>query len=123
MTTILIAEDYPALRQLFERLLLSEGFVVETVSNGLALVQRALVLAPDVILTDVWMPALSGIEAITYLRADARTAHIPIIALSAEPTTECPALAAGAQAFFVKPPPLDALLATIRMLLTERSLP
>jgi CheY-like chemotaxis protein len=54
--------------------LTAEGFAVETVSNGLALVQRALVLRPDVILTDVWMPTLSGIEAITYLRADTRTA-------------------------------------------------
>src|SRR5688572_27076454 len=101
MTTILIAEDYDALRYLFARVLSTEGFAVETVSNGLALVQRALVLRPDVILTDVWMPTLSGIEAITYLRADTRTAHIPIIALSAEPTTERPALDAGAQAFFL----------------------
>jgi CheY-like chemotaxis protein len=123
MTTILIAEDYDALRYLFARVLTTEGFAVETVSNGLALVQRALVLTPDVILTDMWMPTLSGIEAITYLRADTRTAHIPIIALSAEPTTERPALAAGAQAFFLKPPPFDALLATLRTLLRERSLP
>jgi CheY-like chemotaxis protein len=123
MTTILIAEDYDALRQLFARVLTTEGFAVETVSNGLALVQRALVLTPDVILIDVWMPTLSGIEAMTYLRADARTSHIPIIALSAEPTTERPALAAGAQAFFLKPPPFDALLAAIRTLLRERSIP
>ena len=92
MTTILIAEDYDALRYLFARVLTTEGFAVETVSNGLALVQRALALTPDVILTDVWMPTLSGIEAITYLRADTRTAHIPIIALSAEPTCEAPAV-------------------------------
>jgi CheY-like chemotaxis protein len=123
MTTILIAEDYPALRQLFERLLISEGFVVETVSNGIALVQRAIVLTPNLMLTDVCMPGLIGIEAIAYLRADARTAHSPIIVQSTEPANERPALAAGAQAFFVKPPPLDALLATIRELLTERSLP
>ena len=122
MTTILIAEDYDALRYLFARVLTTEGFAVETVSNGLALVQRALALTPDVILTDVWMPTLSGIEAITYLRADTRTAHIPIIALSAEPTTERPALAAGAQAFFLKPPPFDALLTTLRTL-RERSRP
>jgi CheY-like chemotaxis protein len=123
MTTILIAEDESALRQLFERLFSSEGFVVETVSNGIALVQRAIVSTPSVILTDVWMPGITGIEAIAYLRADARTAHIPIIAQSVEPTNERPALAAGAQAFFVKPASINALLTTIHTLLTERNLP
>jgi CheY-like chemotaxis protein len=123
MTTILIAEDYPALRQLFERLLISEGFVVETVSNGIALVQRAIVSTPTVILTDVWMPGISGIEAIAYLRTDPRTAYIPIIAQSVEPTNERAALAAGAQVFLRKPIDFDELLTIIHTLLTERNLP
>ena len=62
-----------------------------------------------------------SITAKARLKAMLETAHIPIIAQSAEPINEYPALAAGAHAFFVKPTSIDVLLTTIRSLLTERS--
>jgi two-component system, cell cycle response regulator DivK len=119
MSTILIAEDYEALRMLFTRLFASEGFTVEAATNGITLVQRAIRLQPDVILTDIHLPGLSGLDAITYLLSDTRTRHIPIVALCCDPTNECGALAGGAQAFFLKPVSIDELLATVHTLITK----
>lgn len=121
MPTILIAEDYDALRVLFTRLFASEGFRVEAATNGITLVQRAIRLQPDLILTDINLPGLSGLDAISYLQADARTQHLPIVALSCDPTNECLALGAGAHAFFLKPVSIDDLLVTIHSLISERS--
>lgn len=114
MSTILIAEDYEALRTLFTRLFASEGFTIDAVSNGITLVQRAIRLQPDVILTDIHLPGLCGLDAITHLRGDARTQHIPIVALSGDPTNEHAALSAGAYAFFLKPVSIDELLAAVQ---------
>jgi CheY-like chemotaxis protein len=122
MPTILIAEDYEALRVLFTRLFASEGYTVEAATNGITLVQRAIRLQPDLILTDINLPGLSGLDAMTSLHADARTQHLPIVALSCDPTNEYEALAAGARAFFLKPVSIDTLLVTIHTLISERSM-
>ena len=61
--TILLADDDPALLQNLQRLLESEFEVVASVSDGCALLEAAKTLVPDLIVTDISMPCLSGIRA------------------------------------------------------------
>jgi CheY-like chemotaxis protein len=74
---------------------------------------------PDVILLDINLPGLDGIEVCRYLRRDPRTAEIPIIAISAEANEETAARArkAGANAFLPKPIDMDALEKTLKRIL------
>jgi CheY-like chemotaxis protein len=77
---------------------------------------------PDVILLDINLPGLDGIEVCRYLRRDPRTAEIPIIAISAEANEETAAQArkAGANAFLPKPIDIDALEKTLKRLLSRQ---
>ena len=72
---------------------------------------------PDLILMDLWMPVIDGVEATRRLKADRRTSHVPVLAVSAQ--TDAPdssaALAAGADAFLTKPCDPDRLLDHIRL--------
>ena len=66
---------------------------------------------PDVILLDIHMPGLSGVEICRYLRRDPRTAHVPVVAISGDTQESlvASARAAGANAFLPKPIDLEAL--------------
>jgi CheY-like chemotaxis protein len=77
---------------------------------------------PDVILLDINLPGLDGIEVCRYLRRDPRTAEIPIIAISVEAHEETVARArkAGANAFLPKPIDIDALEKTLKRLLPRQ---
>ena len=74
---------------------------------------------PDVILLDINMPGLDGIEVCRYLRRDPRTAKIPIIAISVEAQEETVAQArkAGVDAFLLKPIDIDVLEKTLKRIL------
>ena len=76
---------------------------------------------PDVILLDINMPGIDGVEVCRFLRRDPRTAKIPIIAISAEAQEETVAQArkAGANAFLPKPIDTDALEKTLRSILPQ----
>jgi len=80
---ILLADDEPHITHVMERKLRSAGFEVESAPDG----EEALALAaehrPDLIVTDLQMPYMSGIELAEALHADARTAGIPVILLTA----------------------------------------
>ena len=77
---------------------------------------------PDVILLDINMPGLDGIEVCRYLRRDPRTAKIPIIAISVEAQEETVAQArkAGVNAFLPKPIDIDTLEKTLKRLLSRQ---
>jgi PAS domain S-box-containing protein len=82
--TLLYVEDNAANRQLVEQLIARRADMrLLTAEDGNAGVELARSSLPDVILMDIHLPGISGIEALTILRADPTTAHIPIIALSA----------------------------------------
>lgn len=83
---ILIADDDPVIRLLLEMTLEEHGFTVSSVVNGDQLVRVAQERIPDLILVDVMMPVLDGYEAIRQLRNDTRTAHIPMLILTARST-------------------------------------
>lgn len=116
MPTILVADDDPLHREFLAILFRSAGYDVTLATDGAELVALATDAPPALILTDLAMPHMDGLAAIRQLRADARTAPLPILAMSARADLADDALAAGATAFFLKPFSLDALLAQVASL-------
>jgi signal transduction histidine kinase len=122
--TVLYVEDNPASRQLVEELLAARGGIrLVSAHDGQAGVDMARELQPDVILMDNNMPRMTGREAQAILHEDPRTAHIPIIALTANamPDAAAAGQAAGFFRYLTKPleprrllEALDSALATTR---------
>jgi CheY-like chemotaxis protein len=100
--TILIADDEPTLRELV-RASLDGGYRFAEASDGVVALQLARELDPDVIILDLMLPRLSGLEVLEELRADERLQHIPVLVMTAWNDTYDAALAAGADRFLTKP--------------------
>ena len=99
---VLLADDHPALLEA-ERVLLSPYFdVVGTVSDGAALVLAAPRLTPDVIVTDIIMPILNGIEAVRKLRASGSKAKIVFLTAHREKEFVEACLETGASGYVLK---------------------
>ena len=113
--TILIVDDVPQNRQMQMQALSELGFGVAQASNGQEGLEQAIHLRPDLILMDVMMPVMDGLEAIRRIRARPDLAQLPVIAVSASTSAadEARSLAAGASAFIAKPIRIDALLQAI----------
>jgi len=109
--TILYIEDDPASRSLVERALSHLGYRVLVAERGLDGVDIARRELPDLILTDINLPDLSGREITTTLRRDKRFSTTPIVALTAQGYGEHRALAmaAGVTGYLVKPVDIEAL--------------
>ena len=118
---ILVAEDNELNRELLCDYLSLSGYTVIRASTGLQAVEQAQAHQPALILMDIQMPELDGLEAIQRIRALPRLATVPIIALTAlamEGDRErC--LATGANAYLAKPVELKALSAVIATLLAD----
>ncbi len=119
--TILLVEDNPLNRDMLTRRLQRRGFQVRTAEDGRQGLEQALQAPPDLILLDISLPEMDGLEVARRLRADERTAHLPIIALTAHAMKEDRdrVLAAGCDAYYTKPVDFAALLAEIRRRLEE----
>lgn len=101
--TILIAEDHPDSREALGALLEAFGFRVLLAVDGAEAVELARRDRPDLILMDVMMPTLDGLEATRRLRGFPETREIPIITLTALDQARDVALEAGANDFLAKP--------------------
>jgi CheY-like chemotaxis protein len=112
---ILLAEDNEANIQLLVEYLTDEGYRVVVARNGAEAIDRAKEERPALILMDVQMPGMDGLEATRCLRADAQLASIPIIAVTAlaMPGDREQCLAAGANDYLSKPISLKKLAKTI----------
>ncbi|WP_288089851.1 response regulator [Roseiflexus sp.] len=113
---ILIADDEPAVRQLLELVLRSQGYEVFVTQNGDQLVRTAQEWIPDLVIVDLMMPQMDGYEAIRQLRNDTRTAHVPMLILTARSTAEdvVTGFDTGADDYITKPFNIPELLARIR---------
>lgn len=85
---ILVAEDNPLNMELVKDLLELDGHTVESAEDGLKAIELARRLHPDVVLMDVQLPKLDGLEATRRLQADPATREIPVIALTASAMIE-----------------------------------
>lgn len=113
---ILIADDEPAVRQLLELVLRSQGYDVLVTQNGDQLVRTAQEWVPDLVIVDLMMPQMDGYEAIRQLRNDTRTAHVPMLILTARASAEdvVTGFDTGADDYVTKPFNIPELLARIR---------
>lgn len=111
---ILVAEDNRDSRDSLKALLEAYGFDVVVAENGEEAVNRALVSEPDLVLMDVMMPRVDGIEATKRLRGSSDFRQVPILALSAMVGSRELALNAGCDDYLTKPIEIPALVASIR---------
>jgi two-component system, cell cycle response regulator DivK len=119
---VLIVEDQSDLRQLYVRHLSLCGFDVIEAANGAEAIVHTTDQSPDVVLMDLSLPVVDGWEATRRLKGDARTAHIPVVALTAhDGSGELQrATRAGCDWFVPKPCPPSALVVEIRRVLERR---
>jgi len=118
MSTILIVEDNDKNMKLARDILNAKGYrTIEAVTGeeGVKLAKERL---PDLVLMDIQLPGMNGIEAFRQIRADAKSAGIPVVALTASvtPTDRSEITAAGFDAFIGKPINLKEFVATVKRL-------
>jgi len=114
--TILYAEDNEFNRKIIRQALRKTTYRLVEATDGEAGVTMAQQILPDLILMDVQLPKLSGLEATRRLKADPHTAHIPIIVVTSFALSgdEQRAMEAGASAYIAKPYSPRELVALIR---------
>jgi PAS domain S-box-containing protein len=112
---VLVADDNADMREYLTTLLVPH-YRVRTASDGRAALDAATAEVPDLILTDAMMPAMDGFALLAALRADPRTAGVPVLLLSARAGEEAAVegLSAGADDYLVKPFSSTELLARVR---------
>jgi two-component system cell cycle response regulator DivK len=117
--SVLIVDDYPDAREMYREYLQFSGFDVVEAANGLEALQYALNATPDIILMDLAMPVMDGWEATRRLKANDRTAGIPVVALSGDVRVDNfeRAKKAGCDAFVAKPCLPEDLVTEIRKIL------
>jgi DNA-binding response OmpR family regulator len=120
--TILIVDDEPHMIRLAELSLRKGAFDVITARDGRQAVEIALREKPDLIVMDVQMPEMDGLQSLQALKTNAATAAIPVIILTARghQLTRQEATEIGASAFLTKPFSPTQLLAEVQRVLGER---
>ena len=105
MRKVLIADDELNIRNILDFTLHTEGFDVVVAENGEQALELAISEEPDLVILDVMMPGLSGIETCARMKQDTRTSHIPVILLTAKSSKEDRGVgaAAGADHYITKP--------------------
>jgi CheY-like chemotaxis protein len=111
---VLVVDDYPDSREWLSFLLQNAGFVVRTASNGLEAVLAAHQLQPTVIVMDLTMPVLDGMEATRLIKAIDQLRDVKVIAYTARPPDQQPAAEGLFAAILSKPAPPDEILATVQ---------
>jgi CheY-like chemotaxis protein len=116
---ILVAEDYTDARELFQEFLELQGYDVIVARDGGQAVERARAELPDLVLMDISMPVLDGLDATRALKHDAATRDIPILAHSAHALVSdaLAARAAGCDTVVPKPSAPSAMADKIRAML------
>lgn len=121
--TVLVVEDDYNIRDLLLDIL-SSKYTVLTANDGLEAIRILQQNLPDLVLCDIVMPELDGLGLIDKIRSDERTAHLPIVSVSAKLSIEdrIEAVEHGADAYITKPFDPRHVLATIEQLLNKRTI-
>jgi two-component system, OmpR family, phosphate regulon response regulator PhoB len=116
---VLVVEDEPDIRRLVVLHLERDGFRCRTVANGLDALREAKANVPDLVMLDLMLPGLDGLEVCRRLRSDATTAGVPIIMLTAksDEVDRVVGLEVGADDYVAKPFSPKELVARVRAVL------
>jgi len=119
MARVLIVEDDGDIAALIAHYVEKAGYAAERVSDGVQALTRARETAPDLVILDLMLPGLNGLEVCKALRADNRTAALPVLMLTArgEESERILGLDVGADDYVVKPFSPNELMARVRALL------
>jgi len=119
---VLVVEDDLETRRFYTYALSESGFRTDEAHNGLQALDKAIANPPGLILTDIAVPGLDGIELCRRLRADSRTCDVPILAVTGYGDRQYPgrAVEAGANHVLIKPFTADVLIAEARRMLALR---
>src|SRR5215218_9026408 len=119
---VLLVDDYPDAREMYSEYLQFSGFDVVEATNGMEALKSAVDSSPDIILMDLSLPVMDGWEATRRLKADERTASIPVVALTGHALAGISegAKKAGCDAFVTKPCLPEDLVREIRRILDRR---
>jgi two-component system cell cycle response regulator DivK len=120
---VLLVDDYPDAREMYSEYLQFSGFDVVQAANGMEALQQAVESSPDIILMDLSLPVMDGWEATRRLKADKRTAGIPVVALTGHALAGISegAKKAGCDAFVTKPCLPEDLVKEIQRILDDGS--
>ena len=120
MQRILVIDDDPAVTSVLKRGLSYEGFAVDTASHGAEGLTLARERPPDLVILDIMMPGLNGLEVLQRLRA--ADEHLPVLLLTARdaPADQVQGLESGADDYVVKPFTFEVLLARLHALLRRQ---
>src|ERR1700744_4955053 len=115
---VLVVDDILSNVKLLEAKLTAEYFEVVSAFNGLECLAKIDAAAPDIVLLDVMMPGMDGFEGCRRIKNNPRTAHIPVVMVTAldQPSDRVAGLDAGADDFLTKPVDDAALFARVRSL-------
>jgi two-component system, cell cycle response regulator DivK len=122
MSTVLIVEDNDKNMKLARDVLQAKGYQTLEAITGEDGVKLARERKPDLVLMDIQLPGINGIEAFRQIRADANTRRIPVVALTASvtPTDRSAIAAAGFDAFLSKPINLKEFLDTVKRMVEKK---
>ncbi|RJQ82733.1 MAG: sigma-54-dependent Fis family transcriptional regulator [Desulfobacteraceae bacterium] len=120
--TIMIVDDEPSILKSLQGLLTDEGFEVTTASNGYAALQNIQTEAPDLVLLDIWMPGIDGLETLKEIKKD--NPHVQVIMITGHGTIETAVQATklGAFDFIEKPLAIERVIVAINNALNFRRL-
>lgn len=118
---ILIADDHTLIADLCKRLLETEFEVVGTVGDGRALVRAAGILKPDVIVVDVTMPVLNGIDAACQVKQELRAVKVIYLTMNPDPEIAAEAFRRGASGYLLKTCAASEMVVAVRAVLEGRS--
>jgi len=116
---VLLVEDAPFLRYAFGRLLRLQGYDVKEANDGQEALDCLAEFRPHLVLTDLMMPVMGGVELISHIRANPETSGLPVVAITADATEQAEEMArkAGAVEVVTKPIDLPALLDRLKLLI------
>jgi DNA-binding response OmpR family regulator len=119
---ILVLEDDPSVQTLLRKQLVAHGFKVSLATDGLDGLMKLETLSPDLMICDVMMPNLDGVEFVKAIKGNTSTQKIPVIFLTAktDPRSMIEGINVGARFYVTKPFQIDDLLSKIRRALTGR---
>jgi DNA-binding NarL/FixJ family response regulator len=118
---LVLADDHTLLLGAFEKLLSEECDIVGQVSDGLALVDAAEKLKPDVIVLDISMPLLNGLEAAKQIKQALRSIKLVFVTMNEDPDLAVEAFRSGASAYLLKRSAASELSTAIREVMRGRS--